>query len=290
MKHFFIILLLFSSFQAFSQNERKQKKTYKEPFYEKYFVLKSNAKIKDGPYVFLFKKDTLINGFYKNDKKDSIWSFFNSKGELEFKYNYNSREIVFWNIYAKTDVINWGQMLGLTMNNINYKIKYSTIQPIDSFNRNKDYTVFINKEKLIIKLDQPPLYSQGSLMLQVELSSLISKINLDWEFNSSCLIQFKIDETGNTSEYKIIVPSGKKYEETFLKLLKEKNLEWIPGKYNGNAVSCIYELIICTKTMNYEDKNVFSNLIFKEKDFFQYHENMEVDDGTIKIPWDYFNK
>lgn len=63
---------------------------------EKYYVLKSNNSIRQGPYQALFKRKQLIAlGAYRNGNKTGIWQFFNRDGRLIEKYDYTKKEFTF---------------------------------------------------------------------------------------------------------------------------------------------------------------------------------------------------
>jgi hypothetical protein len=89
--------LLFYSFffisACFAQDiqdtiERRDKLS--DSLVEKFYVLKSDPEIKQGPYMALLNHKRLIaRGNYKNGKKTGIWQFYDSAGRLNEKYNYN---------------------------------------------------------------------------------------------------------------------------------------------------------------------------------------------------------
>jgi hypothetical protein len=75
---------------------------------EKFYVLKSNPEIRQGPYHALFRRETpLAIGHYKNGKKAGIWQFFNSKGRLVEKYNYNIENFTFEAPLSPSDDLNF---------------------------------------------------------------------------------------------------------------------------------------------------------------------------------------
>ncbi|MFC2152779.1 hypothetical protein ACFLSE_09650 [Bacteroidota bacterium] len=267
MKNLFIIviLLLITFLNSIGQVERKSKTQKYEPFKEKYTVLKNDKKVKDGPFILFFENDTLVSGFYKNNNKDSVWTYYNSIGEIELKYNFNENKLVYWNKHAKVDYVRWTQM------NIEWRrYKWSSFFPADSSFLEKKYTIYKNGEEMIVELDRPPLFKEGSFQLQMVLSSIIKKMDIDWNYASQCLISFKIDEKGNALDYNIELSSNQDYEKKFLQLLEQKSLKWIPGELNGEFVSCKYKIPICTLQELEGNITNFSFLVFKERTFLNY--------------------
>ncbi len=62
----------------------------------RYYVLKSAPNIKVGPYlVFLRRRILLVRGSYNNGKKNGVWQFFDTRGRLNEKYNYNKKRFTF---------------------------------------------------------------------------------------------------------------------------------------------------------------------------------------------------
>jgi len=57
-----------------------------------YHVLSTPENEKVGPYfVFLHRRTLLVRGNYKNGKKSGVWQFFDIKGVLNEKYNYDKK-------------------------------------------------------------------------------------------------------------------------------------------------------------------------------------------------------
>jgi hypothetical protein len=75
---------------------------------EKFYVLKSNPEIRNGPYRAFFRRETPVAiGYYKNGKKTGIWQFFNTQGRLIEKYNYNIKAFTFEAPLSKSDDLNF---------------------------------------------------------------------------------------------------------------------------------------------------------------------------------------
>jgi len=92
------------------------------PIDEKYYVLRSDGSTRQGAYELDWKNNPLIQGFYSNGKKDSlwesysgynhallsrkwytggvkkgVWEFYDSKGQQEFTYDFSSEKTTWLN-------------------------------------------------------------------------------------------------------------------------------------------------------------------------------------------------
>lgn len=93
---FILIIAIFYFNNCFSQDTVGRKNRLTESVTERFYVLKSNPKIKEGPYFALYQHKTYIAaGKYKNGKKAGIWQFFNPKGKLVEKYNYDLKSLTY---------------------------------------------------------------------------------------------------------------------------------------------------------------------------------------------------
>jgi hypothetical protein len=59
---------------------------------EKFEVLKSDKKVRQGIYTASFKQNTIAKGAYQNGARTGSWDFFNAKGKLVQTYNYNQNK------------------------------------------------------------------------------------------------------------------------------------------------------------------------------------------------------
>jgi antitoxin component YwqK of YwqJK toxin-antitoxin module len=62
---------------------------------EKYSVLKSDKKVKQGPYTAILHNITLATGVYLNGERAGIWNFYNTKGTLIQSYNYTDNQVTY---------------------------------------------------------------------------------------------------------------------------------------------------------------------------------------------------
>jgi len=195
--------------------------------HEEYFVLKDNSSIMHGEYKKFNNKGILqIVGYYKNGVEDSIWSFYNSKGDLVQKYNVLNKDIV----YFRQD------------ENEKYKT-YKIINGIDNPN---------------VILDRPPLFIGGNDFLAYEIAMRIRypKEALENNATGKAYVSFVIDKSGNTNSFKVLKSLGFGLDEEVIRVFQSLPHNWLPGIYNGNPVDVeyIYPVTFTLQTINPDKK------------------------------------
>ena len=252
------------TFAITAQDIKKVKEEHKNPWYiEEYNVLKSNDKVKYGNYKKIgYKNCLLMNGYYKNDKKDSIWTeyfwrtkiikkqggyendkktglwveyykigkknklnnkgeykegerfgvweFYNREGELVQKYDYDTKEL----IYFKPDKI-----------------------------ADKEYEIKTTNGNKKIPLDRPPIYIGG----YQEASKAMSNANLKYpieakenETSGTVWISFFVDINGKAINHQVEKSIGDGCDEEALRVVKEIPNNWLPGLLDGKPVIAKY--------------------------------------------------
>jgi TonB family protein len=206
-----IILLTLSLFPAILLGQATKKVTDKDK-HEVYYVLKSNKTIRQGNYKKSgWKGKPLIDGYYKNGSKDSIWTFFDD-GQVEQKYDYTKRELV----YEKTDT-----------SKTNHKCK-----------------ILKGADTIEIKLDHPPVYIGGGNVLGQFLADNVEYPESAKDANKQGTVQisFVIDKKGYSSNFKVAKSVCPALDQESLRVAKVLPNEWIPGVLNGEKVDVIYTL------------------------------------------------
>ena len=193
--------------------------------HEEYFVLKANSSIMHGEYKKFNSKGILqIIGYYKNGIEDSIWSYFNSQGDLVQKYNVVSKEIVYFR----------------PAENEKYKT-YKIINGIDNPN---------------VFLDRPPLFIGGSDFLAQEITGRIRfpEAALNNNTAGKVYVSFVIDKSGNTNSFKILKSLGFGLDEEVIRVFQSLPHNWLPGIYNGNPVDVeyVYPVSVTARTLYLE--------------------------------------
>ncbi len=97
MRIIFIIvsILFFGVLSAQNSNLPKRVNIVRtiDQFRYSYQAMATDTAIKDGKFEFSFKSKMLERGYYDNNKRQGLWSFYNMEGALEFSYDYNSGKV-----------------------------------------------------------------------------------------------------------------------------------------------------------------------------------------------------
>jgi len=104
-KLFLLFVVIFCTTDCFAQDTLRSKKNWlTDSVIERYNVLRSDPSVKDGPYKAFFKRKTMIaSGNFKNGKHTGIWQFFDPRGRLVEKYDYDKNNFTYIApIYARS--------------------------------------------------------------------------------------------------------------------------------------------------------------------------------------------
>ena len=198
---------------AFAQTEQITKYDQTLSLEERYDVLKSDTSIRQGEYELVSSK-LLRKGFYKNNKKDSIWTSYNYNREPQVVYDYTNNKL------------------------IDYK------QSHWDNSKNGKYAVINGTDTAKKKLDQPPIYLDGD---GKRLSIVVNKtrypaVAKEKNIQGKVIIAFTIDTNGNVSDYKIKKRIGGGCDEEALRVIKLVTGDWLPGMLNGKPVKVEFEM------------------------------------------------
>ena len=201
MKNITLILLMIVPILLFGQETKKNTDRERN---EIYFVLKSDKATMHGEYKKLaYNNSVLVRGHYKRGIKDSIWEFYNFKGEIIQKYDYTKNELIF----LSADV------------------------------RENKYKV-VGLDSLDVKLSRAPIFLGGSSYIASELVKTMRYPADAMENNISgrVLVSFIIDKNGKSSNYQVKNPLGHGLDAEAIRVLKLVEANWLPGILNGQAV------------------------------------------------------
>ncbi|TFF34122.1 toxin-antitoxin system YwqK family antitoxin [Mucilaginibacter psychrotolerans] len=91
---FFSCILL--AYSGNAQETTKKKNWLTNSVQEVTTVLKTNKNVKQGLYMALFQKTTVVaTGMYDNNKKVGLWRFFSSQGQQLEVYDYTAEKLFF---------------------------------------------------------------------------------------------------------------------------------------------------------------------------------------------------
>jgi periplasmic protein TonB len=231
-----LIILTLIPIVAFSQATKKVTEEHDKPWSrEVFYVLKSDKKTKHGNYQkFAYKNAIRINGYYNNGLKDSIWTeyYWGAKIKSIGKY-YEDKKIGTWEYYDnKGELI---QKYDYTENKLIFDREYKT-------QKDREFRVINGTDTIKTKLDQPPIYIGGNVML-LDLIFRNAKYPSEARENmvtGTIYITFTIDMNGITSSHRITKGIGSGCDEEALRVVKLIPDNWIPGQLNGKPVTTEY--------------------------------------------------
>lgn len=179
---------------------------------ERFYVLKTNPEIKQGTYQAFFRKKQLIAiGNYKNGQKNGIWQFFDRRGQLLEKYNFNIRAITFEAPVKISDDL--------------YYFFDDTLKSTDQLTR--------------------PLKIGGSYYGFIPYVNLFRLPFETYDLNTDLInayVELLISPLGRLASYKIYIRSDfYKYYQNFnldVNLFNEEDKSFLPATHNNEAVLC----------------------------------------------------
>ena len=236
MKQSLTILICILALNTFGQTTKEITKKYKNPWYtEKYNVLKSDKKVKHGNFQKLGYQDCLvINGYYNNGKKDSLWTtyYWRSK-QIEKQGSFqDDKRIGEWKFYSSNGTL---------------------IQTYDFTDQKLIYSIKPTKETVILQdgheskklLLSNPQFVGSSIELYSYISPAQMKMTKSGEYELKTgivLITFHVTKDGKAINHKIESGISEKIDKRCLEIVKNIPDLWIPGKDENGDVIAKYTL------------------------------------------------
>lgn len=241
MTKIFLISLTFLPIILFGQEVKKKvvgdrKSVYKEIFY----VLKSNETVKHGSYKKLnSQKVVLLDGFYKQGLKDSVWTELNWNGNKKVSQGSYSKEL-------KVGVWEYFNFKGELEQKFDYDKKEIVYFKIDEKEIDKEVNVIKGNDTIKLKLDRPPLYIGGSAMISEIIASNIiyPSSAIENGIQGKIYLAFTIDENGKTSDHRVIKGIDSECDQEALRVVKKIADNWIPAISGGQKVKVEYSFPI----------------------------------------------
>ena len=230
----FFSLFLFPSLLFAQETVKKTNDNGKNK--EVFYVLKSDKKIKQGPYQkFNFAGQLVAEGFYKNGEKDSVWTEYWAAPRVKALGSYaNGKRIGIWQFFSTTGDLQ--QEYDFTDSVL---IADETLQS----SKSKTFKLIQGTDTIETTLDRPPVYIGGKACMQ---STLIKGITYPREMFSvrenivgDVEIEFVVTKDGMAQDFKIIKGVGHGLDEEVLRLSKQISSGWIPAIYKGETVSVV---------------------------------------------------
>lgn len=230
------VIFCLITINSFGQETEKVTKEFENPWYtEKYSVLKTDKNIRHGNFKKLgYKNCLVIDGFYKNGEKDSLWTnyFWRSK-QIEKQGMYlNGQRIGEWNFYSYE-----GTLLQ-TYNFSSKQLVYSAV-PTTA-------TQVIDSNKVTEKkLKTSPQFIGSTVELYEyiypKLVQVLESVNFEMK-SGTVWITFFVDKDGHAINHKIESGILEKVDRQCLEIVKAIPDLWIPGTDETGNVSAMYKL------------------------------------------------
>ena len=213
-------------------------------FREKFEVLKSDPKIKQGKYAFsvISSGKILTSGFYKNNKKDGLWDEYNNAGYVVAEGKYaDGKKVGVWNYYGKMWVED--NKYDFTKNQLTY---HRGVKTDSTF----VYQVVKGKDTINTIMERPPVYLGGTDLMD---RALIYNLHYPAQavaagVNGRVTIVFTVDEHGRTRDYKVAQSLGHGLDEEALRVVKSIPDDWVAGTLSGKPVATIIRIPVAFKT------------------------------------------
>lgn len=244
-----ILIFLLTSFLLIPPGKETKKKlilSTNPDIKEVFYVLKSDPEIRHGSYKMTFKDKTIIEGYFINGLRDSLWSLYNEHGKLKMCGNYSAdKRIGSWKFYDKFK--NLEQEIDYTNQTVLfYKTKFSQYP----------FKIIDRSDTLVSILERPPLYVGGSSRVDEFISEeiVIPLHKSTDKVEGTVFVEFIIDSDGRTSSYHVLKGISTSCNQEALKVVQALPNEWLPGVLNGHNVSVFYTIpVIFNEKLNEVD-------------------------------------
>lgn len=240
MKKLSLLLFLLMPFILLGQKVKLTSvKVKNDSFSEEYTVQKSNPKILHGRYKKFFSdKNPDIEGFYKNGKKDSVWTeyWYSGKKIAEGKY-INDNRIGIWEFFDVNGEVE--QRYDFSKN----ELVYFRLPETEKY---KFLRIVNSPDTISVQLERPPVFLGGSALFSKALTSEIRYPMDAMRIGTTgkVFITFLVDKEGKAKNYKIIRGLGDGCDEEALRVVKGLGDNWIPGIFKGETVTTEFLLPI----------------------------------------------
>ena len=233
-----LLALMLLCATSFAQ-ETKTTSNSNGEYTEKFSVLKSDKKIKHGAYKLTrdYTGELVADGFYNNNKRDSVWHVYNGKQIVAqglFKNDNLSGE---WTYYSSK---------GAIINKCNYDTRELTYHNTTKADTATKFPVITRTDTVKIKLERPPIYLPGIEMLYRNIARSVRypAAARTGRVTGKVVIGFTVGENGKTRDFKILQGIGAGCDEEALRVVHEVSADWIAGIFNGKPVAVQYRIPI----------------------------------------------
>ena len=222
-----------------SQSLIKQKVKKPAPVKTKeiFQVLKNEPSIKQGWYK-KYKYNKLIEeGYYNNNKKDSIWKYYNQSGPLVASGKFKEDSMVgVWHYYSYQKSL---------LQTYNHDVDSLTCYNTHEERKTGSNTIICHDTGAL----QAPLFIGGDYYMNtlIENNTIYPKQAWFMLKTAKVVVSFIVDTNGYTKKVESIKPAGYGFDEEAIRLIEDFGQAWIPAKENGKRVAFKYSIMLTFK-------------------------------------------
>jgi periplasmic protein TonB len=239
MKNLIVFLLILFAIIKDSAAQKTRLVTEKkgrfDPITTSYYVLADDRSIKHGSYDEFRPGKPMVEGFYKMNKKDSVWKRYAYNGQLASERTYAED--------VKTGVWKFYKMDGSLESQYDFVNKKAIYPKWASFSYNY---LNDNNEWVKEKTDVEPFWLTSSAEWQSFLLRYLEypEEAQDKKIQGSPMIEITIDEDGRPIAYGIARSLHPLLDNSALNVVKLFEPEFIPGEKNGKRVKMKITMMI----------------------------------------------
>jgi len=202
---------------------------------ERYQVITKKPELRHGTYIRTIKGETVAEGFYKNNLRDSIWTGF-AAGKHVFEGHYkNDERSGIWSFYTPT-----GNLLH------RYDFDRDTLLFYDNAVATPDRMEEVKKCQPMdtSRCEVMPVFLGGFAHMQWLIDSWLvyPPISKENGMQGVVVISYIVDTAGNTTDLVLEKGVSKEINAEALRLVSMFGKIWIPGQLNGIPVKVKYSI------------------------------------------------
>ena len=236
-----LLITLLSITRVFAQTTKQTHTNEELGIWEKYEVLKAYKQRKEGKYTAsdLHGNDVICEGFYKNNLRDSLWTYYGFKGQIAEKGRYkDGKKTGVWTAF------NHQGELQIKYDYTNNKFEFFKPIPQDV---NKAFNIISGNSTIKTVLDRPPVYLDGEArfsrpLISIRYPSQAREASIP--IQGTVIIIFTVSDKGEISNYRVKNSIGSGCDEEAMRAVKCIDGDWLPGLLNGKPVTVEYDVPI----------------------------------------------
>ena len=205
MKYTLIIVCLIFAANLHAQKLKKISQKVDYGFTEEYTVLKSDKSVRHGDFAsYDSDKNLFMKGYYQQNQKDSVWTFYERNGEVMQKFNYRTN-----------------------------KLEY-----INSANEVDSQYVHIDSVRINAKVETPPAFISGerAMALVIQRNVVYPPSAVENGETGMVYVYFEITVEGKAVNHKVVKGASEVLDKEAIRVIKKIPDEWVPSYIDGKPV------------------------------------------------------